>query len=499
MKTSEVNKDNGSIKIEGFDSAKKVEFPNGDLVLAAENAVRDKAPVGVTELDSILHGGFPKNSLILLSGNAGSGKTILSTQFIFNGATKYGEKGVYVSFAENSNDYFRNMSQLGMDMKSLEERRLSKFLDFVTIKGENATNVIMEKVLEAVSDLRAKRLVIDSLSAILQTLGRAESRIFLHTVLGKLVKSMGITTLLIGEIPYGESRTGFGVEEFIADGVILLRRCRSGNAERKEMEIVKMRGVPLDRSIFEYLIDEKYGGVGVISLPLKAKVRLLTTEKTTTGIEGLDKMLCGGVFRGSITLIEGPTGIGKTTASVQFVHAQAEKGEKALYLSFEEPTSQVIRIMANYGLDRKVLGDRLTFESYVAEALTPLHYYKLLKDVIEIHKPTVIAVESVSSIQHGLARSDLLPFLRYLQLLLKEKGLTAILTSTAGTLEAVTESGVSTLADNVLVLRYLEVKKELAREIMVLKARGSPHEKRIMPFEITGRGMVVHAKGRMGG
>jgi circadian clock protein KaiC len=147
----------------------------------------------------------------------------MATRFLHRGATERGEKGVYVSFAENREDYYNNMIQFDMDMKTLEEKGLFKFLDYpaMTNAGMRQATTGMLKV---VMEFGAKRVVVDSLSAILQVLGQEESRTFVHMVFGKMVKSQGVTTMLIGEIPYGESRIGFGMEEFVADGVIVLKQ-----------------------------------------------------------------------------------------------------------------------------------------------------------------------------------------------------------------------------------------------------------------------------------
>ena len=172
-------------------------------------------------------------------------------------------------------------------------------------------------------------------------------------IFGRLVKSKGVTTIMVGEIPYGVSTTGFGIEEFVADGVILLKYVRTGNVEKKELEITKMRGVPIERSAYEYLIDKAYGGIGVIALPPRTTIELAPRERLSTGVEGLDKMMEGGVYRHSVTLVEGAGGIGKTTLCLQFLFKNAEKGEKSLYMSFEEPVGQIKRMLENYGLDYK--------------------------------------------------------------------------------------------------------------------------------------------------
>jgi circadian clock protein KaiC len=162
-----------------------------------------------------------------------------------------------------------------------------------------------------------------------------------------------------------------------------------------------------------------------------------------------------------------------------------------MFISFEEPTGQMRRMLEDYGMDYERLGEGFNITSYVPEALTAVHYYTLLRDVLEIEKPTLLALDSISAIQRTFAPEDFVEFMRYLQLLCKEKSLTVLLTSSTGTIAATQESGISTLCDNILLMRYYELKDRMAREIMVIKTRGSLHEKRVVPFEITGKGMII--------
>jgi circadian clock protein KaiC len=361
----------------------------------------------------------------------------------------------------------------------------------VTMRGEDALKIITETIVKTTSELKAKRLVIDPLSALLQTMGAAEARTFLHTVLGKVTKSLGVTTMALGEIPYGEGKTGLGVEEFVADGVILLTHMDKTSSANRRLTIAKMRGTPLDRATFEYLINKKYGGVGLVVLPQRIDLPTASEKKLSTGVEGLDKMMHGGVFKGSVTLIEGATGIGKTTLCLHFLATNALKGEKALYISYEEPVGQIKRTMKSVGLDPEKLSDKFIVDYYVPEALTPLHYHTLLREMLDLHEPTVIALDSITAMQRLLSKQDFIFFLRYLQLICKQRELTVFLTSTYGTLEANKTTEISTLADNIIILRYFEIKDTMGREIVILKTRGSAHDKKAVPFEITGSGMNV--------
>jgi circadian clock protein KaiC len=450
--------------------------------------VQDKrVSTGVEELDKVLGGGFRENSVILISGNPGAGKTILSTQFLVDGGRK-DEKCVYVSFAEKEEDYYNNMASMGLVIRPLSDKGLFKFLEYPTLDPEGM-RAASENITRQVLEFEPQRLVIDSISAFTQTMGITETRQFLHVLFGRIMKDMDITTILIGEIPIGQLGTGFGVEEFVADGVILLKYSRVGKVERREMDIVKMRGVELNRSHFEYTISKDYNGIGLIVLPYRSDILEVPTEKVTTGVEGLDNMLYGGVYRGSMTLIEGPTGIGKTIICLQFLLENAKKGEKCLFLSFEEPTGQITRLMDSLNLNHE-RRENLVIESYVPEALSPLRYYGLIKEKVERLDPKMLAIDSVTAIQHTLKEEDFLEFIRYLQLLCKEIGLTIYLTALSR-MDGYSVSGISTLADNIIVMRYLEEDNMLNREILVIKARGSPHDKRITRFDVKDMGLII--------
>jgi len=175
-------------------------------------------------LDAVIEGGFPRGSLILVAGNPGTGKTIFSAQFLYRGAVDHAENGVYVTLAERKKDFIEYMRRFGMDFEELEKTGRVRVLDMLTVKDASVSDVLNMIVEEALS-LRAKRLVINSFSTLAQAFKeKIEARIMLHTIVGKMVKSAGCTTILIVEIPYGKEGMGLGIEEFVADGIFLLKR-----------------------------------------------------------------------------------------------------------------------------------------------------------------------------------------------------------------------------------------------------------------------------------
>jgi KaiC/GvpD/RAD55 family RecA-like ATPase len=266
-------------------------------------------PAGIDGLDELVGGGFPRGGLIVLAGNPGTGKTTFSAQFLYRGCVNYGECGIYVSFAEDREQFYRNMRALGFDFEKLEREGLFSFLDMLTVR-ESGVSSILELIIGKVAELGAKRLVIDSFSAMAQAFKEPhDARIVLHTILSKVVRSMGCTTILIVEMPHGGSRIGLGIEEFVADGIIVLRRGLLERRPFRELEILKMRGSPTPEIQAVFTLR---GGLKVftpskpkpVERPSRFKPRPDAEDYFSSGSLDVDEMLGGGYPRGSLTLIE---------------------------------------------------------------------------------------------------------------------------------------------------------------------------------------------------
>ncbi|MHA1632554.1 MAG: RAD55 family ATPase [Candidatus Freyarchaeota archaeon] len=201
-----------------------------------------RVPTGIPQLDKLIDGGFPSHSMILLSGNPGAGKTILSATFIHEGATKYKEPGVYVCFAESKEEFIRDMKKFGMDFASLSARDLVSVLD-LSITTETDVQSALTQILETITSLNAKRLVVDSITAM--SVGQKEDigKRHLIRLLYKLIKKTDCTAIIIADMPWGTLRIGGGIEEFIADGIILMEsNYNNEGVLRRELRIIKMRG-----------------------------------------------------------------------------------------------------------------------------------------------------------------------------------------------------------------------------------------------------------------
>ncbi|MBS7640688.1 MAG: ATPase domain-containing protein [Candidatus Bathyarchaeia archaeon] len=273
------------------------------------NSYINRVPSGINGLDEVIGGGFQQGSLIVVAGNPGTGKTIFSATFLYNGIVNYDEKGIYVSFAENRETFFSNMRALGFNFEELERAGSFYFLDMVTAR-EEAAPAVMETIVREVEATGAKRLVIDSFSALAQAFRNAhEARIVLHAVLSKIIRFLGCTTILVLEVPWGEEMIGMGVEEFVADSIIHLKRTKLKDRLMRELEILKMRGVPIPEPCFVFTLKDGFRVFPQFKVEYTVRPRRFEPQPDTercfsTGSPDLDKMLGGGYQRGSTVLLE---------------------------------------------------------------------------------------------------------------------------------------------------------------------------------------------------
>ncbi|HDD63890.1 MAG: hypothetical protein DRJ32_04520 [Thermoprotei archaeon] len=201
--------------------------------------VMNRIRTGTKGLDELIEGGFPENSLILLAGHPGTGKTIMSWQFLIEGA-RNGEKGLYISFMESPEEHVRNLKEVSIDIQPFIDRGLIEILELMPTldKGlESTLNLIWQKI----EEFRPKRIVLDSVTAILMVVPRPESRVIVH-LFKKVIRKFGSTAILIVEVPVGKESIGYSVEEFVADGIIFLRHYHTGHERLIKLDIIKMRG-----------------------------------------------------------------------------------------------------------------------------------------------------------------------------------------------------------------------------------------------------------------
>jgi circadian clock protein KaiC len=215
-----------------------------------------RTATGIEGLDKLVEGGFPRGSMIVLAGSPGSGKTIASAQYLHHGVTKLGESGVYISFGERKEVFFENMERFGLDFKELEKSGKFTFLDLMTTSNA-AVSDTLELALDEVRRIKAQRLVLDSFTALASAFSnKTEARIILQ-LLEKLMRDIGCTTLLLVEIPMGQTGLGLGFEEFVSDGIILFETVEVRSGIQKRSIIRKMRGTNHNQNYCKIVISDQ--------------------------------------------------------------------------------------------------------------------------------------------------------------------------------------------------------------------------------------------------
>ncbi|MFO7679630.1 MAG: circadian clock protein KaiC [Chloroflexota bacterium] len=462
-----------------------------------------KIATHIPGFDDITNGGLPQGRTTLISGSAGSAKTVFAVQFLAEGIRQANEAGVFVTFEESPNDIRQNMASFSWYIQDWEQDGKWAFVDASPQLGEETIitgsfdlGALVARIEHAVQKTKAKRVAIDSLGAIFNQL--ANNGTIRHELfrIATALKKMGVTAVLTSERTqeYGEIAR-YGVEEFVADNVIILRNVLDDEKRRRTVEILKFRGTAHQKGEYPFTI---LPGVGIAVIPLSAiELKQSSTDiRITSGNEELDKMCGGGFFRDSITLVSGATGTGKTLTVTAFIAGGAAKGERCLLFAFEESREQLFRNATGWGVDFKKMEEegRLKLICTYPEVAGPEDHLIRMKSEIERFNPNRVAVDSLSALERVATPKGFREFVIGLTSSIKHRETAGLFTSTTPTLmggTSVTEAHISTVTDSIIMLRYVEMYGEMRRGLTVLKMRGSMHDKEIREFTIDSQGMHI--------
>ena len=417
--------------------------------------------------------------------------------FLVNGATRFDEPGVFVSFEETGKDLAANVASLGFDVPGLiASKKLA--VDHIHIErseieetGEYDLEGLFVRLGYAIDQVGAKRIVIDTLEALFSSLSdEAILRAELRRLFGWL-KDRGITAVITGERGAG-ALTRHGLEEYVSDCVILLDNRVQEQVTTRRLRVVKYRGSAHGTNEYPFLLDAH--GVAVVPLSSTGLAHRVSTEVISTGVPALDGMLgVHGVYRGSSVLISGVAGSGKTILGGSFAAAACGRGERVMFFSFEEATEQLLRNLGSAGihLRQHMEAGRLRFE--VARPTAhgfEMHLARMHRELDEFD-PAIVVIDPVTSFRgpHAEVQSLLLRMLD----MLKSRGITAIfmsLTTSQARLEQ-SDFGLSSLMDTWISLVDIEANGERNRGLYVLKSRGMSHSNQISEYQLTSDGIKL--------
>jgi len=474
-------------------------FLEGGYMMELAKSVLPKTPTGIDGLDEITHGGLPTGRTTLVCGNTGCGKTVLGMEFLIHGIVDYGEPGVFMAFEETEKDLHQNVASFGYDLAKFEsDGKLA--IDYVYIEssefeesGEYDLEGLFVRLGNAVDTIKAKRVVLDTIEVLFggltnHSIIRAELR-----RLFRWLKDRGLTAIVTGERGDG-LLTRYGLEEYVADCVILLDHRVTEQISTRRLRIVKYRGSLHGADEYPFLMGET--GITVLPITSVGLTHSVSAERVPSGIQDLDEMLSiRGFFRGSSILVSGTAGTGKTSLCLTFLEAACRRGESALYLGFEESIDQVIRNMSSIGLDlrRWVEKGLLHFHNVRPSSLGLEAHLASMHQIIKRVEPRVVAMDPVtnfiSSSDAGPVKSMFTRLVDYL----KMRQITSMFThlSTAGGKLESTDQNISSIMDSWLLLRDVEHQGHRSCAFYVLKSRGMAHSHEMRRLILTNDGIVL--------
>ncbi len=458
-----------------------------------------KSPTGIQGLDEVTSGGLPKGRPTLIAGAAGCGKTVFAMEFLVNGATKFNEPGVFVSFEEPVEDLVKNFASLGYDLKRFSDSK-KMIIDYIHIErseievtGEYDLEGLFVRLGHMVDSIGAKRIALDTIESLFGALPnegilRAELR-----RLFRWLKSKGLTAIITAEKGDG-MMTRHGLEEYVSDCVIFLDHLVAEQVATRRLRIIKYRGSTHGTNEYPFLIDNT--GISVLAVTSLGLAHKASSERISTGITRLDTMFEGkGYYRGSSVLVSGTAGTGKSSVAVKFADSVCRRGERCLYLAFEESESQIIRNMQSIGIN---------LEPWVKKGILKIHasrptfcglemHLVKIQNLVSSFNPSVVIFDPITNMISIGSENEVKSMLTRLLDYLKMKLVTTFFTnlSQQESLEKTTIA-ISSLMDTWIILRDIEIGGERNRGLYVLKARGIGHSNQIREFLLTKEGIDLH-------
>ena len=447
-----------------------------------------KCPTGIKGFDEITEGGLPKYRTTLVSGGAGSGKTLLGLDFLIKGAIQFKEPGVYMSFEETQDELYTDVASLNLDLEGLVSQK-KILIEHVILEKKDIQETdfnlegLFVRLENAIDSIGAKRVVLDSIESIFGSITDVGILRLEIKRLFRWLKEKQVTAIVTGE-PVQQTYTRHGLEQYISDCIILLDNRVDEQMAIRRVRVIKYRGSKHGTNEYPFVIDKE--GLSVIPVTSAGLDQPGTPLKVSTGIPSLDKLFKNvkpGFAKGSTVLVSGTAGTGKTSLGAAFAEASCKRGERCIFLSYEESAGQLIQNMSSIGI---------YFEPYIKKGLLKIvstrpsffglevHLLDLYKLIAEF-KPNTMVIDPLTSLIGDGHEREVRSMITRMIDLLRSNGITSFFTSlvsSAAQNDTSGEIGVSSLIDTWIVVRELEedLTKKRIRGIFIVKSRGTGHD-----------------------
>ena len=456
-----------------------------------------KLKTGVPGLDILTLGGIPEGRATLITGKSGTGKTVVGLQVASNLA-RQGVSTVLIGVEESAEDLQDSGDSLGLGISQLVRAGSLHLADLTrpmegptVVSGEYDLFGLAHRLEALVKRTGVRALVLDSATALFSPRPPQEALRSQFFQLVYTLRQLGLTAVIIAEAPadYGPL-TIMGVEDYVCDLTVVLRNVIDGGRRRRSIEINKYRRSAHYKGEFPCTITTR--GLAVFPLDARERPEQENVERYSSGVQGLDEMTHGGWLRNSIIIVRGPTGSGKTMLAGLYARAGASRGERVVYYGFEEPRPILLRNYREIGMDMEpyIRSNHLKVICRYPEATSLEDLLVDLRLGLEELKPSLVVMDSISSIEHASSESGFRQFIIGVASILREHGRSALITQTVASSEMAEHTApyLSTIADAILTLDYTTEGYELDRKMRVIKMRGSGHETHPYRLYIEGGG-----------
>mgnify|MGYP000170990431 FL=1 len=457
----------------------------------------DRLSTGIEGLDAILHGGLIPERSYLLRGEPGTGKTILGLHYLTTGTTA-DETSLFINLEETTADIKQNAASLGFDLEDIHFLDLSPKSDFfagdqgydIFESSEVERDPMVEEIADRVSELQPDRVFVDPISQ-LRYLSTDEYQ-FRKQALSfmRLLSEQGATVLFTTQATEDAPDDDL---QFMSDGTIELGHASTG----RSINVPKFRGSETESGDHGMEITNR--GLEVYpELTPGEYDQEFVAESISSGVPEVDELLNGGIARGTVTVMSGPTGVGKTTTGTQFMKEAAGRGEHSVMYLFEESESTFMQRSEAVNIPVAKMRERgtLTVEEVEPLQVSPQEFAQKVRHQVEQEGADIVMIDGIAGYKLGLQgdEDELVTHLHAVNRYLKNMGVTVILidevANITGEFQA-TNVGISYLADNIVFFRHLEIRGEMRKVIGVLKMRTSEFERTLREFEITEHGITV--------
>jgi circadian clock protein KaiC len=456
-----------------------------------------KTPTGIRGFDEVTDGGLPCGRTTLVMGGPGSGKTVFALQSLVNGARGAKEAGVFVAFEESTSQVVANAATFGWDLPSLTKKKLF-FLDArlapeVVKAGEFDLLGMLNLLQIKAEEIHAKRIVFDGIDVLLSLLDDpAAERREVYRIRDWLART-GLTAIITQKVGGYEGEQRYGFLQFMVDCVVVLRHQVVDGSAFRNLRVMKYRGSGFSGDEFPIALTTE--GLQLTNRGPSELEYAVTDERISSGLPRLDTMLHGGYHRGSNVLISGAPGTAKSTLAGLFAAAACRRGERTLYVSFDEGAAQIVRNLQSVGIRLAPHQKSGLLKIYSTRTRGPNveDQFRALRARVREHGARCLVLDPLSALSTKLAHiasaDAAQQFLDYL----KGEGITVVNTSLMDGIDAneATATGISTIADTWIHVSYVVQDGERNRALTIVKSRGTGHSNQVRELTLSDDGVTL--------